>query len=171
MQKYNADLLPEIAIRIYQNDKHGSTYAKGKRHSVIFNASADIKDPKVKYLLDFQPYDTWQHTARSDEQMEILKNLPPIAKTSTLLSWVQRYNVATKEKTMVYGVCLLEMTNNSIELLVVDNESGIRCAWELPTKQCRQLGKGPTPLLLATNSDLDGWQKPCPTTSNFAAHR
>ena len=43
----------EIAVRLYQNAKYGTTYAKGVRHQALFNAAADIKNPKVKYVLDF----------------------------------------------------------------------------------------------------------------------
>ena len=46
----------EIAIRLFQNAKYGTTYAKGVRHQALFNATADIKNPKVKYVLDFYTY-------------------------------------------------------------------------------------------------------------------
>jgi hypothetical protein len=31
----------EIAIRLFQNAKYGTTYAKGVRHQALFNATAD----------------------------------------------------------------------------------------------------------------------------------
>ncbi len=43
----------EIAVRMFENKKLGTTYGKGKYRSAIFNASAELRDPHVKYLLDF----------------------------------------------------------------------------------------------------------------------
>ena len=49
-----------IAVRLFENKKNGSTYGKGLYRSAIFNASAELRDPHVKYLLDFYAIDRWQ---------------------------------------------------------------------------------------------------------------
>jgi hypothetical protein len=45
-------MLNEIAIRLYDNPKYGTTYGKAQYRHAIFNGSADIKNPSVKYLLE-----------------------------------------------------------------------------------------------------------------------
>ena len=57
----------EIAVRLYENKKHGTTYGKGLFHSAVFNASADVLGRKTKFLLDFYPYEKFEHIAKPDE--------------------------------------------------------------------------------------------------------
>ena len=61
----------EIAVRLYQNAKYGMTHGKGVRYQALLNATADIKDPKVKYLLDFYTYAHWEFLTK-DNQLEII---------------------------------------------------------------------------------------------------
>ena len=49
----------EIAVRLFENKKLGTTYGRGLYRSAVFNASAEIKDPHVKYLLDFYQFERW----------------------------------------------------------------------------------------------------------------
>ena len=46
----------EIAVRLYENKKYGTTYGKGLFHSAVFNGSADVLGSNTKYLLDYYPY-------------------------------------------------------------------------------------------------------------------
>ena len=64
----------EIAVRLYQNAKYGTIYGKGLRHQALFNATADIKEPKVKYLLDFYTYEHWEFLAKSN-QLDIVQQI------------------------------------------------------------------------------------------------
>ena len=45
-----------IAVRFYENKRYGSTYGKGLFHKAVFNATADLQEPRVKYLLDLIQY-------------------------------------------------------------------------------------------------------------------
>ena len=68
-------MLNEIAIRLYDNPKYGTTYGKAQYRHAIFNGSADVKNPSVKYLLDFYEYGKWEHSANTDEQMMVLNEV------------------------------------------------------------------------------------------------
>ena len=64
----------EIAVRLYQNAKYGTTHGKGVRHHALFNATEDVKHPKVKYLLDFYTYAHWEFLTK-DNQLEIIQQV------------------------------------------------------------------------------------------------
>jgi hypothetical protein len=153
---------PEIAVRIYANDKFGTTHGKGLRHSAVFNAAADIKTPNAKYLLDFYTMDRWEHTAKSNTDMEALsivrENIKPSAITDTLASWVVRYDPTTKTKTAVMGFATLDLSTNAVDLVVLDTELDLQQRWKLKAKSCKtRVGKN-SPTLLATNAeDLALW--------------
>ena len=145
---------PEIAVRLYENAKFGTTYAKGLYHSAVFNASAEILNPRVKYLLDFYTLDRWQHTARSDEQMELLDIVRETASNDSLISWIVRYDNATKTKTWVQGFASLDPSTNKLQVLIDDHDAGIEQGWSLTAKPCRSVHGKNAPALLATNTDL-----------------
>ena len=67
----------EIAVRLYQNAKNGMNHSKGVRHQALFNATADIKHPKVKYLLDFYTDAHWESLAK-DSQPDIIQQVREI---------------------------------------------------------------------------------------------
>ena len=75
----------EIAVRLYQNAKYGTTYAKGVRHQALFNAAADIKSPKVKYVLDFYTYAHWEFLAK-ENQLDIVNQVRGEVGSDTLIS-------------------------------------------------------------------------------------
>lgn len=148
----------QIAVRLYANQKLGSTYAKGMYHTAVFNAAADVLGKNTKYLLDYHTYDRWQHTATSDEQMEVLDYVSERATGATLASWVVRYDTATKKKTAINGYSTLNVDTNELELVVLDADAGIQVKWQLTAKPCRAKGIGNSPTLLATNAkDLAMW--------------
>ena len=84
----------EIAVRLFQNIKYGTTYAKGVRHQALFNATADIKQPKVKYVLDFYTYEHWEFLAK-ENQLDIVNQVRNEINGDTLVSWIVRYDLAT----------------------------------------------------------------------------
>jgi hypothetical protein len=51
-----------IAIRLFENQKFGTTYGKGLRRSAVFNATAEVDEPYAKYLLDFEEGRVWPIT-------------------------------------------------------------------------------------------------------------
>jgi hypothetical protein len=153
---------PEIAVRIYANEKFGTTYGKGLRHSAVFNAAADVKSPNAKYLLDFHTMERWEHTAKSDNDMETLaivrENVKPNAIADTLASWVVRYDAATKTKTSVMGYATLDLSTNAVDLVVLDTDKDLQQQWKLKAKSCKTVVGKNSPTLLATNAeDLALW--------------
>lgn len=147
----------EIAVRLYENKKLGSTYAKGAYHSAVFNGSADVLGEKTKYLLDYYPFEKFEHMARTDEQMDVLRQIGSVKTSDVLFSWVVRYDPATKQKTPAYGVSTINLKDNSLRLVVAnDRESEGQC-WDLTAKPCRSVPGKNSPTMLATNADLDRW--------------
>ena len=146
----------EIAVRLFENKKLGTTYGKGLYRLAVFNASAEIKDPHVKYLLDFYQFDRWQHPANTDKQIVILNQINDSCSADDLTSWVTRYNPATKEKTLVEGVAIFDNKANTLRVAVIDPESGIDDLWVLPVKVC-SVTRSNSPSLIATNTELANW--------------
>ena len=146
----------EIAVRLFENKKLGNTYGRGLYRSAVFNASAEIKDPHVKYLLDFYQYDRWQHTANTDKQIVILNQINDSCSADDLTSWVTRYNPATKEKTLVDGVAIFDSKANTLKVVVIDPDSGVEDLWVLPVKVC-SVSRSNSPSLIATNTELANW--------------
>ena len=146
----------EIAVRLFQNAKYGTTYAKGVRHQALFNATADIKQPKVKYVLDFYAYEHWEFLAK-ENQLDIVNQVRNEINGDTLVSWIVRYDLATKTKTPVYGFSTLDMKTNELILCVLDSEAEVEDSWKLSAKPCRAVVGKNVAELLATNSELASW--------------
>ncbi len=72
-------MLKEIAVRLFENPKYGTTYGPAQYRHAIFNATADIKNPSVKYLLDFYEYGKWEHSAQTNQQIAILNDVTEFA--------------------------------------------------------------------------------------------
>ena len=146
----------EIAVRLFQNAKYGTTYAKGIRHQALFNATADIKNPKVKYVLDFYTYEHWEFLAK-ENQLDIVNQVRGEVNKDSLVSWIVRYDSSTKTKTPVYGFSMLDMKTNELILCALDSEVGIEESWKLTAKPCRAVAGKNVAELLATNSELATW--------------
>ena len=67
----------EIAVRLYQNTKYGMSHSKGVGHHAPFNATSNIKHPKVKYLLDFYADAHWESLAKNS-QLDIVQQVREI---------------------------------------------------------------------------------------------
>lgn len=147
----------EIAIRLYDNNKYGTTYGKGMYHHALFNATADVKNPKAKYLLDFYSYAHWEAQAKTDAQMEVVDLVKETADKDTLVSWVLRYDVVTKHKTFITGFCMLNLATNKLQLVIADDALNLQTAWNLPVKPCKLVRDKNAPQLLATNAELCEW--------------
>lgn len=147
----------EIAVRLYENNKYGSTYGKGLYHHAVFNGTADIKHPKAKYLLDFYNYEHWEAQAKTDEQMEVVQIVSETANKNILVSWVLRYDAVTKHKAHVMGFCTLDLATSTLQLVISDDAMDIGTAWKLPVKPCKLVRDKNAPQLLATNAELCEW--------------
>ena len=143
----------EIAVRLYENRKYGTTYGKGLYHSAVFNASAEVMGKNEKYLLDYYPFEKFEHIARTDEQLDVLREIGRVKTDDVLFSWVVRYNPATKQKTPIYGFSLLNLKDNTVGLMVVDENDSEAQQWQLTAKPCRFVPGKNSPTLLATNAD------------------
>ncbi len=144
----------EIAVRLFQNIKYGAPQAKGVRHQALYNAAADIKDPKVKYVLDFYTYEHWEFLAK-EHQLEIVNQVRNEINEDMLISWVVRYDTDTKVKTPVYGFSTIDMRTNELILCVLDEQ--VEESWKLTAKPCRAIAGKKIADLLATNSELANW--------------
>jgi len=150
-------MLKEIAVRLYDNPKYGTTYGPAQYRHAIYNGSADIREPSVKYLLDFYEYDKWEHSARTDQQITILNTVADFAGRNTLASWIVRYNPVTKEKTAVMGYATYDIKEGVLILVIIDEDKGIEDTWRLEAKPCRAVAGKKVASLLATNSELENW--------------
>jgi hypothetical protein len=143
----------EMALRLYDNPAYGSTYGKGLYRRAIYNGSFDVKEPLVKYVVDLYNFEDWSNQARTTAQMEVIQSVP---KSSDMLySWINRYDLQTKTKTAVTGVCTLDLKYLDAIVLVGDEEIGVVERWDFTAKPCKRGVKGPK--LLGTNADLQNW--------------
>jgi hypothetical protein len=145
----------EIAIRLYDNKLFGTTYGKGMYRKAIYNGSIDIKEPSIKLVIDMYNYNDWQLQAKSEEQQQIAE---AINRTSDkLYSWLYKYDSVTREKTFVYGFCMLDMNTNEVDVHAVFDEEN-STFWKLEARPCKPTNDArKVPQLLATNSDLSMW--------------
>jgi hypothetical protein len=148
----------EIAVRLYDNKFYGTTYGKGLYRKALYNGSIDLQTPLVKYVIDLFIYDDWANQAKTDDQMKIIRKMQ--GDKELLFSWIYRYSKEAKTKTLVYGCCIMDCNDNSVAVLIDDDELGVEGNWMLVAKPCRQaVNGGKAATLLATNADLSVWQK------------
>ncbi len=146
----------QIAIRLYENKAYGTTQGKGIYRRALYNGTIDTKQPSVKYIVDLYTYDDWESHAKTDTQMVMLESVDDVK--DRLYSWVQRYDPLTKQKTLVYGVCTLDLKTQAMIALISDPAYGVEERWDVEAKPCRQSSTGQkSPQLLATNGELTNW--------------
>jgi len=148
----------KIEVRFYENKRYGTTFGKGKYRKAIFNGTADLRERNAKYLLDMEEYGIWQHSAKTDADIEVLKELDELLtdseKTHTLATWIKRLD-ADGTKAKVAGVAWLDLESNELRLLIADAEKEVTDSWQLLAKSCRANREGKNaPTLLATNYDI-----------------
>lgn len=148
-----------IAVRIYENNKFGKTNGPAKYNRAVFNATVDVIGKSKKYLLDFTPIIDWQNIARSDEQMECIKEVQELIINANakhdqfLASWV-KFLTEARKTTNVMGFGLLDIANMDLTLAVIDEERKIQDCWKLDIRHCKQVFGKNTPQLIATNTRL-----------------
>ena len=146
----------EIAMRLYENKGYGKTNGPGLYKKALFNGTIDVKDPCVKFVIDFYSYDDWCNSAKTDMQMQVLAQITP--EPQKLYSWVTRYDTLTKQKTLVMGVCTIDTDALAVTATIIDTDSCIEDAWSMQARACKSTGTYNSPQLLATNSDLGSWK-------------
>jgi hypothetical protein len=146
----------KIAIRLFDNQKFGTTYGKGLRRSAVFNATAEIDEPYAKYLLDFEHGAMWIAHARNDAQLKIANQFVDQADKNENIfwSWVKWYDKNTAEKEIVTGFAAFDIDAGEIALHVHDSKRGLEEEWLLPARRCQSRAGKKSPAFLATNHDL-----------------
>ena len=142
-----------IAVRLYENQVYGTTYARGLYRRALYNGTIDLKTSGVKYLVDLYSGEDWANQAKSDEQMLIIEGvgLAP----GYLYSWMRRFDAVLGVKTPVLGFCIFDTVSLEVRVLISDDETGIQGTWCLSGKPCRTARAGQkSPQILATNYDL-----------------
>lgn len=149
----------EIAVRIFNNEKFDKTRGKGLRHKAIFNASAELRRPASKYLLDFYLFEDWANRAKTDEQMMVYNELLGMGfdkERDAVFSWILHYDPLTKAKISVGGVAIFNTEATLLRLMIADAVNDLNETWMLETVRCKNPG-GSIPAYLATNIDVDNW--------------
>jgi len=92
-----------------------------------------------------------------ESQLDIVNQVRNEVDKDTLVSWVVRYDLATKAKTAVYGFSTLDMKTNKLILCILDSEAHVEDSWQLTAKPCRAVAGKNVAELLATNCELASW--------------
>ena len=150
---------PKIAVRLYENQKLGKSFAPAKFHVSLFNATADLVSPHHKYLMDYVSLSNWIKSARNDDQREACDHvLEMIAskgldKDQLLASWIKRYD-QPNSKIMIPGFSTFDLSGSLLEMCIVDEAVGVQSFWKLDVRVCRVKYGQKSPQLLAANYDL-----------------
>lgn len=149
----------EIAVRLFNNHKYGTTQGKGIYNKAIYNASVELRKPAAKYLLDFYQFEDWANKAKTDEQLMTyneLANMGFANEKGSVFSWIVHYDPLTKAKVSVAGVAIFNADATFLRLAVDDAVSGLSETWMLETVRCKNAGDG-KPAYLASNIDVGNW--------------
>ncbi len=149
----------EIAVRLFTNDKYGKTYGPGLRNKALFNASAELRKPASKYLLDFYQFEDWANKAKTDEQMMVYNELQTMGfdkEQDAVFSWIVHYDPITKAKISVGGVAIFNTEATLLRLMIADAVNDLNETWMLETVRCKNAGVG-KPAYLASNVDVGYW--------------
>ena len=154
----------EIAVRLYNNPKFGTTYGKGQYHNAIMNGTVDLHKQSIKYLIDLVPHANWEASIKTDNDMELLAyaeecyeqvGIKTEAQRKDLAcSWIKRFD-NNLLKPRVIGFALMNLSTGDFKLLVLDEEKDVKLQEQLTVKSCRDASSGQrSPNLFASNYDL-----------------
>ena len=147
----------EIAIRGFINEKYNTPFGKGLFRRAIYNGSVELKNPTIKYLVDFYEYEQFQHTAKTDEQINVLKKFDTCGVSTTpdlVMSWIVYYEPLTKFKQIVNGYCIYLQSTGEVHIEIDDELNGTNDEWDLRAHACKTVGAN-KPIFVATNVDLN----------------
>ena len=149
-----------VAVRLYENRKFGGTFAPNKYYTAMFNATADVVAPHIKYLLDYVPYSQWANSLRTPVQHEAFDIMRDkmssenINAEQMLVSWIKKYNLSG-EKVVIEGFSYYDFVTQQILLAVDDKEMDFHHLWQLDVRACRIKPNQKSPCFLAANHDLN----------------
>ena len=155
----------KIAIRLYDNPKFGKTFGKGMYYNAIYNGTLDLPVHNLKYLVDLLPYTDWQHTAKTDDDMNMLAALTDLfAKKSVnvndekqskniMCSWIKRFD-SPMLKPKVTGFVALDLRTCKLTLLLVDNDNDLELCEAFDVRTCKETDHN-SPNYFASNYELD----------------
>lgn len=155
----------KIAVRLYNNPKFGKTFGKGMHYNAVFNGTLDLPDHHLKYLIDLVPYTNWQHTAITNEDIELLGLVVDQYKQKNidintgdhgeqiLCSWVKRFD-SSMSKPKIYGVVAVDLRTCQLHIAMHDEKTAVRIVNDFPMRSCREKN-GNSPDYFASNYDAD----------------
>lgn len=146
----------EIAVRLYENKKYGTTYAKGMWHRALFNGSVEVRNPRSTYLVDYFNFADWCAQARHAAQNTIIEEVVASGAPTDnqLFSWVQRYNRDTKVKAYAEGFSRYDLTDGDMIVCITDPIANFSNGWRLQARTCRGRATN-APDVLATNTEIE----------------
>ena len=147
----------QIAIRGFINEKFNTPFGKGLFRRAIYNGSVELHNPNQKYLVDIYEYEQFQHTAKTNGQINILNNLAACGVANTpdlVMSWIVHYEPLTKSKQLVDGYCIYLQSTGEVHIEIEDVPNGTSEEWDLKAHPCKAVGAN-KPIFIATNVDLN----------------
>jgi hypothetical protein len=146
-----------IAVRGFINERFNTTYGKGLFRRALFTGSIELRDPNQKYLVDLYHYVDWQHSAKTDEEIEVLKKLDAVGMDKSpdaVMSWIKHYDPLTKAKTVVNGYAVYMPSTGEMYVEISDPANGTVDSWFLDARNCNSTGIN-KPVFIAANIDLN----------------
>ncbi len=147
----------EIAVRGFTNEKFNTTFGKGLFRRAVFNGSVELRNPSLKYLVDYYQYPEWEALAKDNKQMDIITKLDGSGMQENedlLFSWLVHYDPLTKTKTKVDGYSVYSPSTQELYIEINDPNNQTNEEWSLDVHNCKNLGHH-KPVFIATNVDLN----------------
>ena len=147
----------EIAVRGFTNEKFNTTFGKGLFRRAVFNGSVELRNPSLKYLVDYYQYPEWEALAKDSKQMDIINKLDGSGMPENedlLFSWLIHYDPLTKTKTKVDGYSVYSPSTQELYIEINDSNNQTNEEWSLDVHNCKNLGHH-KPVFIATNVDLN----------------
>jgi hypothetical protein len=145
-----------IAVRGFINDKLDTTTGKTLFRKALFTGSVELRDPNQKYLVDYFNYLQWETQAKTDNQIEIIKELRAKdvdKEPEFLFSWMLHYEPLTKNKTRVEGYSIYSSKTKELYIKINDEINQTQGEWELNVCHCKVIEKK-KPVFVASNCEL-----------------
>ncbi len=146
----------EIAVRGFVNEKFNTTFGKGLFRRAVFNGSVELRNPSLKYLVDYYQYPEWEALAKDNKQMDVINKLDGSGMPENqdlLFSWLVHYDPLTKTKTKVDGYSVYSPSTSELYITINDHDNQNVEEWTLDVHLCRNVGTH-KPVFIATNVDL-----------------
>jgi hypothetical protein len=159
----------KIAVRLYNNPKFGKTFGKGMYYNAVFNGTLDLPEHHLKYLIDLVPFSNWQHTAITNDDLELLgvvveqyrqKSIDintNVHSDQILCSWVKRFDSAMS-KPKINGFVTVDLRTCQLQIAMHDEKTGLQIINEFAMRSCREKN-GNSPDFFASNYDADTKQR------------